>query len=113
MALLTAFDVSTTVEALEATADAHTVSYGEPGATASQTNVSTFKQQTLHFRHRHHQHPLSTPVPSPLHLLLPPFEGGFERESDFLTHPVYNSYHSESLMLRYLAKVPELQLKPL
>lgn len=27
---------------------------------------------------------------------------GFERESDFLTHPVFNRYHSETKMLRYL-----------
>mmetsp|Transcript_12351 Transcript_12351/g.34364 ORF Transcript_12351/g.34364 Transcript_12351/m.34364 type:complete len:810 (-) Transcript_12351:60-2489(-) len=31
--------------------------------------------------------------------------GGFKRTSDFLTHPVFNTYHSEHEMLRYLARL--------
>jgi len=31
--------------------------------------------------------------------------GAFKRTSDFLTHPVFNSYHSEHEMLRYLARL--------
>lgn len=27
---------------------------------------------------------------------------GHERTSDYLTHPVFNAYHSETMMLRYL-----------
>lgn len=30
---------------------------------------------------------------------------GFERKSDFLTHPVFNKYHSETEMLRYLFRL--------
>ena len=31
--------------------------------------------------------------------------GGFERESEILTHKVFNSYHSEHLLTRYLKKL--------
>jgi glycine dehydrogenase len=30
---------------------------------------------------------------------------GFERTSDFMTHPVFNSHRSETEMLRYLKKL--------
>jgi glycine dehydrogenase len=33
--------------------------------------------------------------------------GGFERETDYLTHPVFNQYHSETAMLRYLKKLSD------
>ena len=33
--------------------------------------------------------------------------GGFERTSEYLTHPVFNNYHSETAMLRYLKKLSD------
>lgn len=36
--------------------------------------------------------------------------GAFERTSDFLTHPVFNSYHSETEMLRYLSRLEKRDL---
>ncbi|MCB0070783.1 MAG: aminomethyl-transferring glycine dehydrogenase [Caldilineaceae bacterium] len=34
----------------------------------------------------------------------------FRRTSDFLTHPVFNSYHSETEMLRYITRLPARDL---
>ena len=36
--------------------------------------------------------------------------GTFARTSEFLTHPVFNSHHSESQMLRFLAKLEKKDL---
>ena len=36
--------------------------------------------------------------------------GSFARTSEFLTHPVFNSHHSESQMLRFLAKLEKKDL---
>jgi glycine dehydrogenase len=36
--------------------------------------------------------------------------GGFARTSTFLTHPVFNSYHSEHEMLRYLKRLENKDL---
>jgi glycine dehydrogenase len=36
--------------------------------------------------------------------------GSFARSSEFLTHPVFNSHHSESQMLRFLAKLEKKDL---
>lgn len=36
--------------------------------------------------------------------------GPFKRESEFLTHPVFNSYHSETEMLRYIFSLQEKDL---
>ena len=36
--------------------------------------------------------------------------GAFARESDFLTHPVFNSYHAEHEMLRYLYRLQQRDL---
>ena len=36
--------------------------------------------------------------------------GGFARTSDFLTHPVFNMYHSEHEMLRYLKRLENKDL---
>ncbi|MDR9444432.1 MAG: aminomethyl-transferring glycine dehydrogenase, partial [Microbacteriaceae bacterium] len=33
--------------------------------------------------------------------------GGFERSSEYLTHPVFNQYHSETAILRYLKKLSD------
>jgi glycine dehydrogenase len=33
--------------------------------------------------------------------------GGFARTTDYLTHPVFNQYHSETAMLRYLKKLSD------
>ena len=33
------------------------------------------------------------------------YESSFERTSDFLTHPVFNSYHSETEMMRYINRL--------
>ena len=33
------------------------------------------------------------------------YEPSFERTSDFLTHPVFNSYHSETEMMRYINRL--------
>ncbi|HEX6040581.1 aminomethyl-transferring glycine dehydrogenase [Longimicrobium sp.] len=35
---------------------------------------------------------------------------GFERSSDILTHPVFNSYHSETEMMRYIRKLESRDL---
>ncbi|MDZ4750263.1 MAG: aminomethyl-transferring glycine dehydrogenase [Flavobacteriales bacterium] len=35
---------------------------------------------------------------------------GFERSSDFLTHPVFNSHHSETEMLRYMKRLENKDL---
>ncbi len=32
---------------------------------------------------------------------------GLERSSDFLTHPVFHSHHSETAMLRYLRRLSD------
>lgn len=34
-----------------------------------------------------------------------PFENGLRRKDSFLTHPVFNSYHSESEMMRYIKRL--------
>ena len=36
--------------------------------------------------------------------VLPP---GLERTTEFLTHPVFNSYHSETEMLRYIRRLSD------
>ncbi|MCB9855082.1 MAG: aminomethyl-transferring glycine dehydrogenase [Phycisphaerales bacterium] len=36
--------------------------------------------------------------------------GSFRRESDFLTHPVFNSYHSETEMMRYIYRLQQRDL---
>lgn len=36
--------------------------------------------------------------------------GALERQSDFLTHPVFNSYHSETEMLRYITHLQSKDL---
>ncbi len=38
------------------------------------------------------------------------FSPDLERQSDFLTHPVFNSYHSETEMMRYLTKLENRDL---
>ena len=36
-----------------------------------------------------------------------PMLGGLERQSEFLTHPVFNQYHSETAMLRYIRRLSD------
>jgi glycine dehydrogenase len=38
------------------------------------------------------------------------FDGDFVRESDYLTHPVFNTYHSETEMLRYIKSLENKDL---
>lgn len=38
------------------------------------------------------------------------FPASFKRTSDFLTHPVFNTYHSETSMMRYIKKLENRDL---
>lgn len=38
------------------------------------------------------------------------FDTSFERQSDFMTHPLFHSYHSETAMMRYLKKLENRDL---
>lgn len=40
----------------------------------------------------------------------PSFADAFSRQSDFLTHPVFNTYHTETEMLRYLRRLESRDL---
>lgn len=52
----------------------------------------------------------NTVAPTPDHNGQSPISGFFSRTSDFLTHPTFNSYHSETEMMRYLKKLENRDL---
>lgn len=51
-----------------------------------------------------------TDAPTPNFNGTSPISGDFSRTSDFLTHPTFNSYHSETEMMRYLKKLENRDL---
>jgi glycine dehydrogenase len=84
-----ACDETTTIEDLDAIARVFYSSTGYPGRPAKEVLANELPELNSMLKERLVQSP---PV-------------GFARESAYLTHPVFNSYHSEHEMLRYIFKL--------